>query len=319
MLRYLAQRLLISVVVLVAVTIIIFCFLHLAPGGTLDAYAPPSDPLSASTRAALSAALGLNRPLPLQYLSWLGEALRGNLGLSAENFIPVTLLIRTHVGPTVVLMATGIGIGLVLGVVMGVISAHFQYGFIDFTFTLTGLLGIATPAFLAGLLGLYVFSLRLGWFPSGGDQTPGQPSSVGQFVFHLILPALILSINQVAAFMRYTRAAILEVKGQNYIKTARAKGCRTRRLVLRHELPNALLPVITMIGASIPSLIGGAVFLETIFSWPGMGQLFVQAVTARDYPLIMGMTLIVAIVVLIGNLVTDIAYAVVDPRIRYTK
>jgi peptide/nickel transport system permease protein len=299
---------------------VIFAILRLAPGGPLDAYAPPSAPLTHAARLALSKALGLNHPLPIQYLDWVWQAVHGNLGLSAaEDFVPVSTLIATHVGPTLALMGTGVAIGIVLGVGFGVLSAQYQYGVTDFGLTLFGFLGLAMPAFLAGLLGLYVFSIQLGWFPSGGDQTPGQPATVGQFLYHLILPALILSFNQIAGFMRYTRSALLEVRHEDYVLTATAKGASTFRVVMRHELPNALLPVVTMVGASIPNLIGGAVFLETIFDWPGMGQLFVTAVVARDYATIMGMTLVVAIVVLVGNLVTDVAYSAIDPRIRYAK
>jgi peptide/nickel transport system permease protein len=207
--------------------------------------------------------------------------------------------------------------GIVLGIILGVISAVKQYSALDFILTVFAFLGTSMPAFFAGLLGLYIFSLRLGWFPAGGFSTPGQPFSIWDHIYHLILPALILSLFHIAAIMRYTRSAMLSVLTQDYIRTAQAKGLSARVVIGSHALRNALLPVITIVGASIPGLVGGAVFLESIFSWPGMGRLYLDAIDTRDFPLIMGMTLIIAIVILLANLLTDLAYAFVDPRIRY--
>ncbi|MGH7912349.1 MAG: ABC transporter permease [Candidatus Dormibacteraceae bacterium] len=315
--NYVARRLAISVPILIFITMVLFGLLQVTPGGPLDAMAPPSAPLSPEARAAMAKALGLDQPLPVRYVEWLWQVLHGNLGFRSDNGQAVSQAILGHIGPTLELMGTGILIGIVVGIVLGIFSAVYQYSFFDVLLTILAFLGIAMPAFLAGLLGLYVFSLKLDWFPSGGIQTPGVPGSLGQNLLHLVLPAVMLSINQVAQVMRYTRSSLLEAMSQDYVRTARAKGAGRTRVIVRHAFRNALLPVITIIGANVPNLIGGAVFLETIFTWPGMGQLFLTAVQGRDYSLIMGMTLIVAIVVLLANLLTDLTYAAADPRIRF--
>ena len=314
---YLLRRIEVSIPILLLITIGLFGLLQLTPGGPLDALAPPDAPISPQARAALAREMGLDQPLPVRYVEWLSQAVRGNLGYRSDNGEPVSEAIATHIGPTLELMGTGTLIGIILGILLGVISAVYQYSAFDLVLTVLAFLGLSLPAFLAGLLGLYLFSIQLGWFPSGGIQTPGAPPSLGQNLLHLALPALLLSINQIAQVMRYTRASLLEVIAQDYVRTARAKGAGGVRVIFRHALRNALLPVITIIGASIPNLVGGAVFLETIFAWPGMGQLFLTAVQGRDYSLIMGMTLMLAIVVLLANLLTDLAYAVADPRIRF--
>jgi peptide/nickel transport system permease protein len=172
------------------------------------------------------------------------------------------------------------------------------------------------PAFIAGIFGLYIFSVKLGWFPSGGMRTVGEPQTLGDLLYHLVLPAGTLAIFYTASFMRYQRFAILEVKQADYMRTARAKGLKGRVITWRHAMRNAILPVVTIIGLSIPSLVAGALFIESIYSWPGMGSLFVDAIAARDYPMVMGVMLVSAVVVLAANLVTDLTYAVADPRIR---
>lgn len=317
MARYIQRRLLISVPVLLAVTVLIFILLQLTPGDPLDAYVPPDQPLPPAQRAALRHQLGLDRPLVIQYLYWLWNTAQGDLGYRFKDFQPVSRAIAIHIGPTLLLMGTGIGLGILLGVLLGIISAVRQYSSLDFLLTILAFLGISTPAFLSGLLGLYVFALRLDWFPVGGLSTPGQEFSLADRLYHLILPASILSLNYIAILTRYTRSSLLEVLGQDYIRTARAKGLAERVVIGLHALRNALLPIVTIIGAQIPNLLSGAVFIESIFSWPGMGSLFLDGVESRDYPLIMGMTLVLAITVLLANLLTDLAYAVVDPRIRY--
>lgn len=314
---YIVRRLEISVPILILVTIVLFGLLQVTPGGPLDAMFPPDSPVSAQARAEMAHALGLDRPIPVQYLAWLWQLLHGNLGYRSDSGQPVSQAIATHIGPTLELMGTGLLIGIVAGVLLGIVSAVYRYSFFDLLLTVLAFLGIAIPPFLAGLLGLYYFSLKLNWFPSGGIQTPGVPNSLGQNLFHLVLPALLLSVNQVAQVMRYTRSSLLEAMSQDYVRTARAKGSGQARVIVRHAFRNALLPVITIVGANIPYLIGGAVFLETIFTWPGMGNLFLTAVQGRDYSLIMGMVLIFAVVVLLVNLLTDIAYAAADPRIRF--
>ncbi len=317
MLQYIARRLIITAPTLLLVTMVLFTLLQFIPGDPVDAYAPPDAPISAAQRIALRHSLGLDHPPVIRYFFWLRDTLQGNLGLRSSNFQPVSDAIANALGPTLVLMGTSLAIAILLGLVLGIISAARRGSFLDIFFTIGAYLGISMPPFWIGLVGLYVFALVLHWFPAGGFDTPGQPFSFWDHLHHLILPAAFLSVFNLAAIMRYARSALLEEIGQDYIRTARAKGV-TRRVVLsRHALRNALLPVVTVIGAIIPSLLGGAVFIESVFSWPGMGQLYLAGVQARDYALVMGITLVTATAVLLTNLLTDIAYAVIDPRIRY--
>lgn len=315
--RYLQQRLLISVPIVIAITAIIFTLLQMTPGDPLDAYLTPDQVLSEEQRASLRHELGLDRPAPLRYVFWLRELTRGNLGYGIKTGEPVADVIGRRIGPTLMLMGSGIGIGIVVGIALGVISAVRQYSVLDFALTIFAFLGTSMPAFFAGLVGLYLFSLRFHWFPAGGFSTPGEPFSLWDRLYHLILPALILSFFHIGAIMRYTRSAMLGVLNQDFIRTAEAKGLARPTVIVRHALRNALLPVVTIVGASIPGLVGGAVFIESIFSWPGMGRLYLDSIEARDFPMIMGMTLMLATVILLANLLTDLAYAVVDPRIRY--
>lgn len=315
--RYILKRLLISLPILLVITILIFGLLQLTPGDPLDAYLPPDQTISDQQKEAMRHNLGLDQPAPIRYFYWLVNTLQGNLGYRIKNFEPVTQSIGSHIWPTVILMTTALAIGVTLGIILGVLSAVKQYSWLDMIMTLGAFLGISMPAFLAGLVGLYFFALILKWFPAGGFSTPGQPVTPGDVIYHLILPGFILSIFYIASIMRYTRSAMLEVLNQDYMRTARAKGLANRVVVMRHALRNALLPVVTIIGVNIANLLGGAVFMETIFSWPGMGQLFLDGVQSRDYPLIMGLTLILATSILLVNLLTDVAYGIIDPRIRY--
>lgn len=315
--RYIQRRILVSIPLLFVITVIAFLLLQLAPGDPLNSYIPPDAPLPPEQREALRRELGLDKPLVVRYFYWLWEALHGNLGVRAQNFEPVGSEIMHRLGPTLLLMGTALVIGIVLGVVLGVISAIKKYSVLDMFLTVMAFLGVSFPVYLAGLIGLYIFALRLGWLPSGGMSTPGANDGLLDLLKHLIMPSLIIAVNYIASTMRYTRSAMLEVLDQDYIRTARAKGLMNSVVIGRHALKNALMPVITIIGSYIPNLLGGAVFIESIYSWPGMGRLFLDGVEARDYPLIMGLILILAILILAVNLLTDIAYAMVDPRIRY--
>jgi len=314
--RYILRRLLISIPILFAITLIVFSIQLLSPGDPLNAYVPPDFPLPEAQREALRHQLGLDEPFFTRYGYWLRETLQGNLGTSIRTHETVVNAIEHRVGATLLLMGTALTIGTLLGVLFGVISAVRQYSILDGFLTVFAFLGISTPVYLTGLLALYIFALRLGWFPAGGYSTPGQPFSATDRLSHLILPAAIIAVNYIAQTMRYTRSAMLEVLSQDYVRTARAKGLNDRIVVVRHAFRNALLPIVTLIGASVPALIGGAIFIESIFGWPGVGRLLLSGVESRDYPIIIGITFMLAIVTLIANLITDVVYALVDPRIR---
>ncbi|CAN7682633.1 ABC transporter permease [Rhizobium rhizogenes] len=317
MLQYSARRLLIGLGMLLAVSLLTFILLRLTPGDPIDAYVDPNVPMSPADLVELRARLGLDRPLPVQYLAWLKEALSGNLGYSIKRFDqPVLDLVLSRIGPTLLLMGSAILIAIVAGVAIGVVSAVRRNSLLDISFSVFALTGISSPAFLSALIGLYIFSVRLHWMPSGGILTPGADFSVGDLLRHLILPASLLAIAQAALITRYMRASLLEVLNQDYVRTARAKGVYEFWVIAKHALRNALLPVVTLIGSTIGLAIGGAIFIESVFNWPGMGLLLVDAVGARDYPVIMGATLVIGACVIVVNLLTDITYAVIDPRIK---
>ena len=317
MLRYCLKRLAIGIGMLIALSMLVFVLLRLTPGDPIDAYIDPSTPLSPAAMADLRSRLGLNQPLPVQYVGWLQQALHGNFGYSIKRLDqPVLALVLSRIGPTVLLMGSALIMAIVAGIAAGVIGAVRRNSVTDVSLSVLALAGISSPAFLSALLGLYIFAVRLGWLPSGGMLTPGEDFSLGDLLRHLILPSALLAIAQAALIMRYMRASLLEVLNQDYVRTARAKGVIEFWVIVKHALRNALLPVVTVIGSTIGLAIGGAIFIESVFNWPGMGLLLVDAVTTRDYPVIMGATLVIGACVIVVNLLTDIAYAVVDPRIK---
>jgi peptide/nickel transport system permease protein len=317
MTRYVIRRALVGLLMLLALTVLIFGLLRLTPGDPIDAYINPSAPMSAADLDALRQRLGLDQPLPMQYFAWLGAALSGDFGYSIQRSgVRVLPLVLDRVGPTVLLMFSGIAIAVVIGVATGILGAVGRNGVTDVALSIFAFIGISSPAFLTALLGLYIFSVMLRWAPSGGMLTPGAPFSIGDLLNHLFLPALLLSIGHAAMIMRFMRASLLEVLSQDYVRTARAKGVYEFWVIVKHAVRNALLPVITLIGSTIGIAIGGAIFIESVFNWPGMGLLMINAVAWRDYPVIMCATLLTGACVILVNLLTDIAYAAVDPRIK---
>ncbi len=317
MLQYGLRRLVIGIGMLAALSMLVFVLLRLTPGDPIDAYIDPSTPLSPAAMADLRERLGLDKPLPLQYVGWLLQALQGNLGYSIKRLDqPVLTLVLSRIGPTVLLMGSALIMAVIAGIAAGVVGAVRRNSVTDISLSVLALAGISSPAFLSALLGLYIFAVRLGWLPSGGMLTPGEDFSVGDLLRHLVLPSSLLAIAQAALIMRYMRASLLEVLNQDYVRTARAKGVIEFWVIVKHALRNALLPVVTVIGSTIGLAIGGAIFVESVFNWPGMGLLLVDAVTSRDYPVIMGATLVIGACVIVVNLLTDIAYAVIDPRIK---
>ncbi len=318
MTQYILRRLLIIIPVLLGVTIVVFILINLIPGDPAAFYVSPDQGSNPEQMALVRERLGLNQPLPIRYVKWLGQTLTGDFGYRTKNGDPVGPVIWLRLQNTMLLAGLAMLLGASIGIVLGVFTAVRQYSVWDYALTALSFLGVAMPAFIVGIFGLYVFALKIPLFPAGGISTVGKDSSILDTLYHAILPASLLSLNYLASFMRYTRFSLLEVLKQDYVSNARAKGLRESRVIYVHALRNALLPVITAIGLSLPGLVVGAVFMETIFSWPGMGTLYLDAVMSRDYPLIMGMNLISASVILMTNLLTDITYAYVDPRIRYS-
>ena len=314
---YIARRLLISIPILFGITILIFLFVALAPGDAVDAYLRPEQAGNQALRDALTHALGLDQPLPIRYLHWLAETVQGNLGIAAVTGVPVNQVVWTGLLASGTLMLTALAIGIVVGIPIGVIGALRQYSKLDSAITTFAFLGVSTPSFLAALGGLYLFGLVIPIFPVGGMQAAAVPFTIPDFVAHLTLPALILGFGYIATFSRYTRSSMLDVISQLYITTAESKGLPPRTVVIRHAVRNALIPLVTIIGLSLPQIIGGAAVTEFVFTWPGLGLAVIDAANQRDFPTIMGISLCFAVVVLIANLLTDVTYALIDPRIRY--
>lgn len=317
MTKYLIRRILLSIPVLVMITVIIFALMEVAPGDAVDYFRPPDLVMTEEATQALRERFGLDQPAPVRYIQWLSNVLKGDLGYRFTDGEAVSTIVGRRLGASLLLMGTALAIGVLVGVPLGVFIGQKQYSLWDFSLTGLSFLGISMPSFIAGLIALLIFSVKLGWFPAGGMRPVTSEPTLWTTLYHLALPSVVLSLGFIATFMRYTRFSMLEVVRMDYVNSARAKGISNRAVTWRHIVPNAILPVITVIGLSIPALVVGAVFTETVFSWPGMGSLYLEAVRGRDIPLLMGMTLVIAIFVLGANILTDVAYAIVDPRIRY--
>jgi len=275
--------------------------------------------ISAEDRARIRANLGLDQPLPVQYFKWLGLAVRGDFGYSITNHQPVSELIKQRLPQTLVLMVTAEIVIIVFSTLLGIYSAVKQYSLFDNVLTGLSFVGYSLPIFFIALMLMFIFAVQfkewgLPYLPTGADIW--NFSDLRELFLHLVLPVASLAIIQVAAYTRYLRSSMLEVLSQDYIRTARAKGLMQRAVVIRHALKNAALPLVTLIGLDIPFLLGGAIVTETVYSWPGMGRLFWQQAGRGDYPTVMAILLLVATAVVIFQILTDIAYTLIDPRIR---
>lgn len=317
MTTYILRRILISLPIILAITVIVFLLASMMPGDAVMAMISSDTPLEADLIKLRQGQLGLDLPLYEQYGLWLGNLLKGSLGYSFQTGEPVGQMILTRIPATLELMGVSLLIATVLGVTLGTISALRQYSVMDYGLTLFGFTGISIPDFFLGMILIFFFALKLGWFPTSGMVTAGTEFSWSDNLRHLFLPALALALVRMSVFMRYSRASVLEVINDDYVRTARAKGMTEFVVTARHILRNALIPVITVIGINLTVLFAGSVIIETIFQWPGIGMMFINAIALRDSPVIMGYVLVSAFVVLIANLLTDITYSWADPRIRY--
>jgi len=313
--RYIVKRLAFAVLMLFGVSLILFVIMRLAPGGP-EAVLIGGE-FSQEMAAQIRERLGLNRPLLVQYGSWALAALRGDLGRSFKTRDPVAALIMDRLGPTLQLTAGALVVALVVAVPLGVLAAVRRDTIWDTLGSTVSLFGVSFPSFWLGIMLILLFSEALRLLPPSGLSEYGREGDLTSRVRHAILPTLTLGLIQMASFMRFTRSSLLEVLRQDYVRTAGAKGVSSGGIIWRHALRNALIPVVTVVGLSLPILVGGAVLTETVFAWPGIGRLAVGAVFERDYPVIMGVNLLVAGVVITANLLTDIAYCLIDPRISY--
>lgn len=312
--RYLMRRLLQTIPILLGVSIVVFIIIHSAPG---DPYAylfgPRVDP---TLRARLMEEMGFNDPLPVQYIRWFTTTISGNLGYSIRTQEPVIDMMARALPRTLLLTGSSFLLGLAIAIPIGVISATRQYSLLDYAATTFAFMGISLPSFFAALLAVYFFAVKLPVFPMNGIHTPGG-GGFWDVLHHLALPAITLGLRDMASYARFTRSSMLEVLRQDYVRTARAKGVAERIVIYKHAFRNGLIPVITLLGFSLPGLFGGAVIIEQVFTFPGMGLLTFEAVNNRDYSVLMATNMFFALLVIVGNLIADILYAVADPRIRY--
>ena len=311
--KYIIKRILIAIPVLIGITIIDYAIMCLA-GSPLEMLQGPR--ISQAAVEAKTIALGLDKPFYVQYFVWLGQLLQGNMGYSLKSYQPVSAMIGSHLGPTLLLMGVSLVVSLVMAVPAGIYSAIHQYSKGDYTVVTLSFLGSSIPGFFLSLLMIFLFSVKLGWLPSSGMTTLGASGGAADVAKHMVMPVIVLAVSMAGTNIRYIRSAVLEILQQDYLRTARAKGIGRFKVIYKHALRNALVPVITVIGMEIPMLFGGAVIIEQIFSWPGLGLMTMSAITNRDYPVIMGVCLLSAIVVLVANLLTDILYALADPTIQ---
>jgi peptide/nickel transport system permease protein len=310
---YFTRRLLGAVPLLIGIAIVSFLFMQAMPGGPTALLARNSR-MSAAQLENVKRSLGLDQPVPVQLGRWLIGIARGDLGLSFTQFRPVTQIIGERVGPTLRLVLVAIALSLVLALGSGLVSALLRYSWVDNLITAVSFVGLAMPVFWLGLMLQLFFSVQLGWLPAA-DMTKGNgPLDDAR---HILLPAATLAFGTVASWSRYVRSSMLETINLDYIRTARAKGLGEKAVIVKHALRNALIPFVTVVAIDIPFFLTGAVITETIFSWPGLGRLFFDALRARDYPVLMGLLVYSAVLIVLFGIIADFIYALLNPRIRY--
>jgi peptide/nickel transport system permease protein len=312
--RYILRRLLQSLLLLALVSMIAFAILHLAPGGPLSQFLAVGT-LGQEDVDRLMEQYGLNRPLPVQYLDWASGLITGDWGQSYRDQLPVLTKIGMHIMPTLELMITSTLLAMFIGGLIGILGAVRRYSFFDHLATVGAMVALSIPTFWFGLAVIYLFSVNLGWLPAGNRETLGDGSFIDRLQ-HLVLPCVVLALVSTAVWSRYMRSSMLDVVNQDYIRTAKSKGVSPMRILVHHALRNALLPMITITGLHVSTLLSGALVTETVFTWPGMGRLFLDSVSNRDYPVVMGMLMFTACMVLLGSLLADLLYSVADPRIK---
>ncbi|MFE2775584.1 ABC transporter permease [Aerococcus urinaeequi] len=315
MIKYLSKRLLLIVPVLLIISILAFAMIQMAPGDIADLYQSPD--ATPEQIEMIRENLGLNDSIVVQYWRWLTNLFTGDLGFSFRTRTAVTGLIGEALLPTLQLMFGTLIVAYIVAIPLGIYAANHKNTWIDHLLTTFSFAGVSMPNFFLGMLLIYFFSVELGWLPIGGMENLSGDMTFWQGLSYYVLPTIVLGASYCANMTRYVRSTVIGINEQNYMRTAVAKGLKEEEMIKRHTLPNALVPILTVIGSDIPRLIGGAVVTEQVFRWPGIGSLMMASINARDYPVIMTITLISAFAVLACNLLVDVSYAYVDPRIRY--
>lgn len=317
--NYIARRILQMIPIIIGVSIILFLIITMVPGNFIDAKVQSSHMTKAQTDH-LKELYGINDPIHIKYFKWIKGAVKFDFGDSFSHQKPVAVVISTFIWNSFYIALTAFILQLLIAIPVGILSATRQYSKTDMFFTVLALIGISLPSFFMGYVLIKIFAVDLKILPLAGLNTPGSSYTGLEFFLdrfrHMILPAFVLAFIGIGSMMRYTRTAVLEIIKQDYIRTARAKGLSEKVVIYKHALRNALIPIVTLVGLSLPGLFSGAIITESIFGIPGIGKIALDAVTKRDYPLLMGFSMFVAVLTLLGNLLSDIMYAVVDPRVK---
>lgn len=316
MARFVLRRILQAVPLLLGISAIAFALLQAIPGDPTVAYYGTAS-IRPEDLARIREDLGLDRPLYVQYVAWLEQFVRGDWGVSYVASRPVLDMVLERLPATLWLMGGALTFSIALSIPLGLLAAVRQSSWVDYALTLFSFVGLSLPIFWVGLMAIVILSLGLGWFPSGGMGPPGEDPGLLTRLHYLALPALTLGLVQVGFFTRYLRASMLDVLGKDFMRYARARGVPPRRLYFRHGFRNAAIPFVTVVAIHIPDYLIGALVVETIFSWPGTGRLFWESAVRFDYPVLMGVLVIASLLVVLSNLLADVAYALLDPRIRY--
>lgn len=316
MIRFIVRRVVEAIPLILGIAVLSFIFMQLAPGGP-DALFAKNGRMTPEQLANIRRSMGLDRPAHEQLIAWIFNILRGDLGLSYSQFRPVSQVIWEVFPNTAILMGAGLIISLVAALIFGILAARRPYGIFDNVTSFISYFGLAMPVFWFGLMLQLLFAVQLGWLPSAGMYSP-EGGGLFDLLRHLALPALTIAIGSIAGWSRYVRSSTVEQMSQDYVRSARAKGLSERRVLTGHVLRNALIPLVTVVGIDVPLYLTGAVLTETVFSWPGMGRLFFDALTVRDYPILMGILVLGAILIIVGNLFADLVYGLLDPRITYS-
>ncbi len=314
--KYILRRIGLAIITFFGITVLVFMISSMASGSPLELLLSNQN-ISPAEVERQRIKLGLDQPIYIQYFNWLKNFFQGNLGESYRTGQPVMEMIMNGLWPTVLLAFSSVIVACLIAFPLGIQSAkHQNRGWDNFS-SLFSFLTTSTPSFFLALIFLYFFAVKLKLLPIGGMYESGQQETLGSLLQHLFMPAVVLGMQMVGSLIQYTRSSMLEVMREDYVRTARSKGLKERAVIIKHVLRNSLIPVVTYLGMEIPLLIGGAVVTEQVFSWPGIGNLMIKSIDSRDYPVVMGITVLVAVAVLVFNILTDLIYGILDPRIRY--